>query len=48
MKIQAKGTAGGSATLSIGLKGKNSTVRTISAGITLATAVTGSDLNRIK
>ena len=43
MKIQAKGTAG-SATLSIGLKGKNSTVRTVSAGITLAAAVTGSDL----
>ena len=43
MKIQAKGTAG-SATLSIGLKGKNSTVRTVSAGITLAAAVGGSDL----
>jgi len=43
MKIQAKGTAG-SATLSIGLKGKNSTVRTVSAGITLAAAVGSSDL----
>ena len=44
MKIQAKGTSAGSATLSIGLKGKNTTVRTISAGITLGTAVGGSDL----
>ncbi len=43
MKIQAKGTAG-SATLSIGLQGKNTTVRTVSAGITLATAVGTSDL----
>ena len=43
IKIQAKGTAG-SATLSIGLKGKNTAVRTVSAGITLATAVASSDL----
>ena len=43
MKIQANGTAG-SATLSIGLKGKNTTVRTISAGVTLAASSGSSDL----
>ena len=46
-KIQAKGGSAGAATLSIGITGKNSTARTISAGITLATAVGGSDLTNL-
>ena len=47
LKIQAKGTSAGSATLSIGIIGKNSSVRTISAGVTLATAVAGSDITNL-
>ena len=47
LKIQAVGTAAGSATMSIGIQGKNSTARTISAGVTLATAVGGSDLTNL-
>ncbi|MAZ45994.1 MAG: flagellin [Rickettsiales bacterium] len=47
LKIQAKGTSAGSATLSIGIIGKNSTARTISAGVTLATAVGGSDITNL-
>ena len=47
LKIQALGTSAGSATLSIGIKGKNATARTISAGVTLATAVGGSDLTNL-
>ena len=46
-KIQAKGGSAGAATLSIGITGKNSTARTISAGVTLATAVGGSDLTNL-
>ena len=46
LKIHGLATSGneGSATLSIGIQGKNSTVRTISAGVTLGTAVGTSDL----
>ena len=49
LKIQGLATSGneGSATLSIGIQGKNSTVRTISAGITLGTAVGSSDLSNL-
>tara|TARA_X000000950_G_scaffold273526_1_gene357421 strand:+ start:3051 stop:4640 length:1590 start_codon:yes stop_codon:yes gene_type:complete len=44
LKIQGLATTAGSATFSIGIQGKNSTVRTISAGVTLGTAVGSSDL----
>ena len=49
LKIQGLATSGneGSATLSIGIQGNNSTVRTISAGITLGTAVGTSDLTNL-
>ena len=49
LKIQGLATSGneGSATLSIGIQGKNSTVRTISAGVTLGTAVGTSDLTNL-
>ena len=47
LKIQAKGTSAGLATMSIGIIEKNSTVRTISAGVTLATAVGGSDITNL-
>ena len=49
LKIQGLATSGneGSATLSIGIQGKNSTVRTISAGVTLGTAVGSSDLTNL-
>ena len=47
LKIQGKADSAGSATLSIGIQGKNSTARTISAGVTLGTAVGGSDLTNL-
>ncbi len=49
LKIQGLATSGneGSATLSIGIQGKNSTARTISAGVTLGTAVGASDLTNL-
>ena len=49
LKIQGKVVTGSatSATLSIGIQGKNSTARTISAGVTLGTAVGGSDLTNL-
>ena len=49
LKIQGLATSGneGSATLSIGIQGKNSTARTISAGVTLGTAVGTSDLTNL-
>ncbi len=49
LKIQGLATSGneGSATLSIGIQGKNTTVRTISAGVTLGTAVGSSDLTNL-
>ncbi|GIR09563.1 MAG: flagellin [Alphaproteobacteria bacterium] len=49
LKIQGLATSGneGSATLSIGIQGKNTTARTISAGVTLGTAVGTSDLTNL-
>jgi flagellin len=49
LKIQGLATSGneGSATLSIGIQGKNSTARIISAGVTLGTAVGTSDLTNL-
>ena len=47
LKIQGLATSAGSATLSIGIQGKNSTVRTISAGVTLATSLGSSDLTNL-
>ncbi len=49
LKIQGLANSGseGSATLSIGIQGKNSTARTISAGVTLGTAVGTSDLTNL-
>ena len=47
LKIQGVADTAGSATLSIGIQGKNSTARTISAGVTLGDAVGGSDLTNL-
>ena len=47
LKIQGLADTAGSATLSIGIQGKNSTARTISAGVELGTAVGGSDLTNL-
>ena len=47
LKIQGIADTAGSATLSIGIQGKNSTARTISAGVTLGDAVGGSDLTNL-